>query len=321
MRNVLVLSLVMIGAGAQASFDMMLLPISGDSRVARFDPVNRIFLGTVGTEGGQAIRTANLGPNGTVNLTGGGGTNQFNHSSGEFVLQNGAFNASGAAHLGGTRIFEAFNTLIYAYNSTTLDLTVGAVSSGLDVLASIIPLSDNLVIAYGTNLAGNFVSRRVNMSSGTSSNETLLALSANFGGVASIGTGFSRQSGGGFRTYITSRTTTSDIVQEFGFDSAGTYILLNTMSLNGFSATAPKSVMPGHNGYWIVGDDSALASSTRITQFGNQNVQVGSYTTSLVNVPSTRFKGANIVAPEPGSMIAIAVGLAAMLKRRRKAIV
>jgi len=108
-------------------------------------------------------------------------------------------------------------------------------------------------------------------------------------------------------------------------NSGGSITSLSSSSgLNALvSATAntPIAAVSGHQGFYLVGRDTG-GTLTRIIQYDSDNVPSiqGSYTTSVFTTPTDRnWTMANVVAPEPGTMITLGVGLAALIRAKKKA--
>ena len=81
----------------------------------------------------------------------------------------------------------------------------------------------------------------------------------------------------------------------------------------------PKLAL-GHQSIYAIGRDSTTATATRFTQLDqvfNPSL-MGSWTHTFSTTFDASDQIANVVAPEPGSMIALALGIG-ILARRRKA--
>lgn len=89
----------------------------------------------------------------------------------------------------------------------------------------------------------------------------------------------------------------------------------------GFSNAVVPAATPSHDGFYLVGHDSTTSTTLRFRQFNS----IGSFTAvneftlaafGAAGVPF--FQVANIVAPEPGSMLAVGLGALMLLRRRSR---
>ena len=315
MRRIALLLIVLVTASANASFDLMLLPSTVDSQVRRFDPVNRIGLGSFGNLGVGSGISVNLQSANNAYVTSGNGTQVYNISTGETIGGGFVPDAITTTSLDGQTLFETWGNRIYRYDSgLNLNFGSGVIASGL---VSSLSLGLNRVASFGTDSLGNFSYIIFDTNAGTIGTWQTIIPAASFGGINTIGTGFAALEGGNMRLRIPYRTNTStDVFQTLTFINNGVLTASTQFFMTGYGAGL-KSIMPGHAGFWIVGDDISSATTTRISKYLGNGGFAGTYTTTAVDVPSTRWSGANVVAPEPGSMIALGLGIAALLKRKK----
>lgn len=105
------------------------------------------------------------------------------------------------------------------------------------------------------------------------------------------------------------------------YRGTGTSYSFSAANLNSlFSTTASTpSVVAGHENLYVIGE-SSTTGRTRIVRFG---VSATSGSTLLMNnfevnfTPEPGMNAGIVVAPEPGTMLALGAGLAAVLRRRK----
>lgn len=86
----------------------------------------------------------------------------------------------------------------------------------------------------------------------------------------------------------------------------------------GFSvqyANTADAVTQSHNGAYLIGSDTSSSSNVRVAEIDRGGYIVRSNMLSGINGVK---KVAIVLAPEPGTVAAIGLGIAALLKRRRK---
>ena len=94
-------------------------------------------------------------------------------------------------------------------------------------------------------------------------------------------------------------------------------------SLPGFaSGTVMPTAVPAHGGFFLVGQSSTTATDTLVRKMDNATSFAAEYTNTISGTTFTvgAYQAANVVAPEPGSMIALGVGIAALLRKRRSTV-
>lgn len=305
---------------ARASFDMMYLPNA--STMQRWDPVNKVALGTFSTYASANIVAANSATSSIVVTSSGGVPVYYNGSSGELL----GFQPSGTAQ--GLALTANGNDYWHGSGSTLTRRTVG---SGAQITSwsvsptlstpSIVDKNGDLIVV-GTSGGGDLIARTYSslgalLSSTTIASVLSLSAQANASNAAFV----SSNSGDYlFQTfYNTSGALTLARTSMIG-SSLGTTA---TATLSGFAASGTNymSVMAGHGGsVWIVGIDSSL-TATRFMQVvytGNTYLTMNYYTTTAVMAPiNTRWVGANVVAPEPATFLMMGAGLMGFLGHRR----
>lgn len=307
-------SLIVATTAAHASFDLMLLPDTNGG-VTRYDPVNRVRLGNFASGNPTAWHSVNLtNTSGEVYLTG-NANYRFDYGTGTMIGSSAFPVGITTSNLDGSRFVETFSTTFYTYNSS-----MGAINSfapvGPTMLSGLSLATDRLAMMVID--AGSNVIVRVRNDATTALVSTTLASTAIINNASAM-------------TLMSTNSNFSTI--RYGFFNGGNLTVqlltvnLNTLStsvtssqtLTGYASTATVSIMRAHDGYWVVGRDSTTPSLTRITGISGVGTVYTSYTTSDVSVPTSRWVGANVVAPEPGTMAALGIGVAALLRRRRKA--
>lgn len=322
MRCATVLSFLFVTSSfAQASFEMLLMGDNsgGTFKVARYDPVTRMSLGSFGLGIiNHPVRdvAVDQSTNRAFVLSTGGRVNAFNYNTGEW-LGAGSINNS------------SYSTM--AYNSASDTLTFGegfgsGVSGGIQVLSS------NLT-PTGLSFPSTFVSTPAIQRPG-STNYFMYTLSSSGGFNPSTrvwdanGNLLDSQFGpnawdgaNGVRDAVFNGNTLYGIV----VDVAGTSNTLVTSSttattmglpsvVSSFTSTAGggayRSLCVGHNGLMWVKAGNELRSFHPVNGFSTANILPG---TSL---ESTGM--AIVVAPEPASMFALGLGALTLLRRRRR---
>lgn len=122
-----------------------------------------------------------------------------------------------------------------------------------------------------------------------------------------------------------SGTTTNLLSQELNTD--GSFVNNPQSILIGTSFSMSRmmpAVVRGHSGVYVVGDDASGSTTARITRqdFNGSFLFNSSFTIpapgGALNAGAGFFQPSIVVAPEPATMAAIGVGVAALLRRRKK---
>ncbi len=301
-------------ASAQASFDLMLLPDQLSGGIVRYDPVNRIRLGSFATGNpGNPWHSVNLSnTSGQVYLSG-DSTMKFDYSSGTALSSVSYPIGVTTSNLNGTRFVEAFGGYYYTY-----DASMGTLGNFQPVLNSSIcglNLATDRTAMMGIDSLGNLVVRVRNDSNGALASQTL-ATAGNFSNVGAMTLMSQVGSLAIFRYGVFSGANLN--IQTLNVNLTTLSASPSSMALNGFSNTGAVSITRAHDGFFVIGRDATTPTLTRIAGVNSSGIVYTSYTTSDIRVPTSIWVGANIVAPEPGSMAALGLGLAGLLKRRKR---
>lgn len=322
MKIFLVSALAVVASQAFASFEMMLL--STDDGIMRYDPVNRVRLGTFAV--GQfhedvAIDPTNVGQCLTVTPY---GINRYDYNSGQYL---GGFSLPSLISNQEIRIHVMTNGNLLMVNEFLGDLnpeariysptgalitTIATTGVVFDAIQG--PTGGIHVLtrrARGNNwdyVVQNFASSGTGLSSSTTliTNESEDEAAATLG---VIGSQLFSNAGRGSGKFLTMRFNPSA--------TTATQILsTNQVVPPGFT-----NWVGGHNGSgWMV---KSTYNSTTQRHFN----AVYGYLPSLpfVNLDHTMaydtgavYASAIVVAPEPGTMIALGIGLAAIARRKKR---
>ncbi len=324
MRSLSVLALgVFLSGAAFASFDLMLIPNATDG-YSRFDPINRVGLGTIFMSTARNVTAVAARPDGLFSYN--GGTQRINWSTGERLsipsLSSSAYNLSENglryARVSGGQLQLGAIPL----NS---DPTTSASTSLSFSVVSATELGPDRWIAYGTSAAG-LVAQVINDAGQTiSAVSTLIASGSLTNGTVGQGTVVRRatdryfaipyrDNNGAHRLGSASVSLNGALIGAAVSQTLGGFSIIN--------ANTTLAATRGHTGLFVVGADATTPTSARIAEFDDSPTYftVTSYTTSAFSpVVSGRWQMANIIAPEPGTMIALGAGLVAILRRRKKA--
>lgn len=322
MRSLLCVSLlVAVLPAAQASYDLMLIGNNsgGDFRVSRWDPVNRVSLGSFGSGViTSAVRDVAVNPvTGIAYVLVDSRILMFNYSSGVYLGASAGFVDSGAYAI--------------QFNPSSQLLTLGSgYGSGLTTLPALNTSLNPTSVVFGSIYASSAPLQRsgssnyfaftlegfspYNLSTGTwSSTGSFLNVSGSstpwigtngthdsaFSGTTMYGVQHDTTTG---QTALWTSQTSSGIATSPAF-----LALIHTAT----STSTFRSISQAHNGALWVKTGNQYASYLPGIGFAP--------TQSLASLGSTAdLTGmAVIIAPEPGSLGVLALGAAWMLRRRR----
>lgn len=308
-------------SSALASFDMMLMP-NFSNRVNRYDPVNGVNLGGFNSNNARQVTIDQTRGIAYAYDSSAARIRGYNYSTGESVGLAGAVSGVKALeyHAGINRVLSLTGTGI---SSSALGSTSAAVLTTLSAAVSweTMAIFGNVITVFGNSGVGSIAYESYNATTG-----------ANLGG-GSFGTSLLAASSFGKATWISSPVSSNGyyvftyvnasgnlLLARSNATAAGVAGVISSTTLSGF---ASSNVMPatviGHNGFFIVGQSSTTATDTLVRKLDNVPSFPAEYTQTISGTTFTAgiYQAANVVAPEPGSMIALGLGVAALVRKRR----
>lgn len=317
MRTLAVSLAVVLASVAFGSFDLMLLgdnSVAGQERVMRYDPVNRVVLGSFGTgfinSDITSIAVDQVG--GRAFVAGGGMVKVFNYNTGAFLeaFQSGygdieydsGLNRITGAHGAGSGSVpgQAYDATSFAGVATLTDRyysTAALRRPGTNWYASFaLPGSATTVNAVQNSLVGGTpIATDVVGPTWGGGNAPRAAIFTNQNQLM----GISADVTANVTRLWTVDTNTSGFVGGIGvWGSMGAYAS-NANIANGH----------GNLAYLLMGTDLVSYHTGIGTIMGTQSLSF-----------SSNIRGmAVVIAPEPGTILALAGGIAALLRRRRRA--
>ena len=304
-KNVLSASLLLLVVSpAMATFDLMFIP-STDGQIYRYDPENDVRLGNFGLSG--PITDMAIDPT----------TNKL-----AVIRENGSmsYDSSTGALLGvGISDFRA--RLTWNSSLNRFDAFAARYVDGLQVTPHNYSLGPSITVS-----AWNYL--RVGSGALTMSRvaaPTLNWFAYGVGNVTSSSTtGFTDltyvspflKTVGGLDLFISQTATSASISRIVNAGPTATFSTMLSFSSE-FDFSQPLHMVNSHTGIYIMGKNVS-SSDWRIQNlgiFGSNSLLVNSRVISGLAYHNAR--PAIIIAPEPGTMVALGLGLAAILRRRK----
>lgn len=328
LKSYALVAVTVLGSTAQASFDMMIVPDQVFGGYVRFDPINRVRLGGWQQFGARYAAANNSSSVGYYSY--GNGTIAVDHFTGEQrAVQPGLI---APISLSGDGLFAS-----YTFGGSVAN-TGNVTPNGIQFLSSQTSVSGavfrgtaswkaNRWVGASTTVAGlNF---HIYGNTGGLLASALGQIPASDVVATSIGQpAVIRSSSGNDFIAIPYRDSLGQhrlfyrqIIESngtFGFGGVQTPLLLSGFATQ---STATLAVVASHVGFFVVGGDATTPTSARLTQFDSfSGGIIQSYTTTAFTpIVSSTWTMSNIVAPEPNTMIALGLGAAAWLRKRRRA--
>lgn len=301
---------VLAVAMAHASFELMVIP-GNDGRIYRLDPQNQILLGSfVALPNMTGVVSNGQGVGYGIGGTYVSGYNLFTGEPTTGLAPDTALWPTTYTSVG--HLLSSASTYLHGIRVSTMSSTGYGIPSGI-TLMSVFQTPTGIRGIGRNTTTGDMISYEGANTNGLGGSPTTIAPSAFWGGngigqaatdIASDSSAFCYNTpAGGLALYR--RVGASAFFQSVD----GTLFDLQTR----------PAVAYGHDTLYIVGK-SSTAGRTRIARYrtgGSNFVAAGDFEV-IVDAPTTsKYSVGMINAPEPASMIALSVGVAAILRRRR----
>lgn len=306
-------------ATVYASFDLSLFPQASTGRIQRHDPTAGVGLGGFSAPGVNNLALDQTNRRVFASTATSSRLRSYDYNNGDFLgmLELGAIPSQFSYNsLTNSVFFVAPGGVARRVNAST-----GTIDNIPGLIAGItwrtMMSAGNAVILVGTN-SGNMVITQ-------SFNATTLAFTDSLatGAIALPGTRMGKgvlvPTGSGF-TFGFSFLNGSGAVQAlYGpVASSGFINSISEVNLAGFSNVILPSAMPAHNGLFFLGSDSTVTSTMRVNGYSITGDLVSQSTAAGFAFADSNFGAVNIVAPEPGTLLALGAGAFALLRRRPK---
>lgn len=310
LRLLPVLTLVIGGTTAQASFDLMLVHDNASGVMHRIDPISRTYLGSFAVPVFQSMAASYTQK--TVYLGNPGGVMAYDYSTGEerpersfvvpTILNCVAMSANQNTIYAG---MANGNILSYDASNGTLTGTFAAVAGSS--IQAMTPTADGRLIV----MTGAPTGHNLRLFSGAGSQLAVQSVDASTA-LASNSIAYWTQVDSNDRVFF--RGTQTGAGYNYSMLSRGS----NTLSSVGpgsYSGFANLSFhMPGHSGGYLAGLDTVPANGFRVTRFTGLASPANS--TVYSNILQADH-AAIVLAPEPGTWAALGLGALALMRRRR----
>jgi hypothetical protein len=310
---------------AHASFEMMLLP-GADGRIYRYDPINNITLGSYRTLSSMTMVTADLNGIAFSSHTGGFGFLSHDYSTGVPTGSLFGLTASIASQLVNGSLYVMTTTEVWKFNATTGALQGTYGSGGATTFRTMANFANRMIV-IGTNAGGQITYQTFDMTTLASSGTTTLATTVFAGSTMGKAAALRNERTNANLAAYTYRDSSGNLtVGRFAINNDGTIPMSTTYTtaLSGYSVTNfMPALMAGHNTVYAYGQDVTVGTDARIVTYELNTSLLANTSWTFAAGGGFRsfahpYQGAILVAPEPGTMIGLGLGLAAILKRRRK---
>lgn len=301
---------------AHGSFELILAANITDNKIDRYDGDTGAYLGSFGGSSGTNWTVVADQPRNLVYMTGNNGSrvNKYNYNTGELVgTFTGTFATDGwqTINSAGTEFYNPRGTNIEVINPNTGAIIRTITRAGMS-FRSVVSVANQTIVATGIE-AGNLVARSYNTATGASIDAQIITpasfttQSSLIGGQSAIAAHYYE---GDAATNI-ARVGYNAFGNFTGFSTQTVQTLGNLLGANG------QGMAKGHVGVWMVGGNTAGAIANPVLRR-----YIGSTTLDFEREYTLRTKTytsiTTVLAPEPGTMLALGGGLALFLRRRRQ---
>lgn len=296
---------------ALASFEMLLVADNGANttptrRIHRFDPDSGVYLGAFGNFSSD-IRCMEIRQSRNEAYVIAGTTLYvFDYNTGALKKDFGGWAFTDIAFSQDDSTFYALNGTSSIYKTTTAAMDAGSffpsmwLNDASAIMTSVAVTLGNQVMTGQTRSGQPYVYSYDAISPGAGLPSTAFNPGVTLGAAANINGGGSLQALSFFGIGYAYRYTSSGLGSTFYYTSQiGT-------------ATA---VSAAHSGMYLTGIDAVTPTQGLITKFADSGAEMQSFGGSVLRKPVAM---ASVLAPEPGTMIALGAGILALLRRRKR---
>lgn len=315
MKSVALMALTAVAGVSLASFDVTLLP-GADGRIYRYDPENNVSLGSFNA--GGTVRAIELVP----------GTSQAGVLRiGDQALYNiwtGQRIAQGAGSIGVTDLqwqpsanrFDAYwfgtgTTYIDQFSYPNMAYGLGPVVSN-DFLQTMFRIGGSRYIGVQSG-SGTLLIRSFDTVSGANTPYTF-----SWGTAPRIS---NLVTGGSNEALFASVLSPGQLVFSSIVGAGGNLIgfgNLGSIAAPGLDLTQPFYLNPSHSGYYLYGRNAATGNWLVFDVGRTSQAGFATFGSNATNIPYSAGRPSTFLAPEPGTMLALGAGVAALLRKRRK---
>lgn len=304
---------------ANASYELMLIP-SIDDRVYRYDPTNNIMLGSFSAYTPSWV----VAQSSTSRAWVGNGVNEvvrpFNYSTGFATDINRTLISTSSAILSGSRLIASEAGFIRTFDTNTFLTGSVSIAAGMTNVQRITEISGGRYAVIGFNATKDIVGYIANSSLSPLASIVTLVSAPSVDSTSQIG-GATVLSTGGDRVAFTYRANTDNHqVRTLTFSSTTIIGSSNLLTMVGeYDIDSVPTIAPTHEGFALVGADPTGLKTRVLTYASVTSSIVGRVGSSDLNfrVGESLTVGM-VVAPEPGTLAALGLGLAAILRKRRQ---
>jgi|GEM_PF-2497583 len=320
-KTMICLTLGVASAFASASFELVMVADPTANKIHRFDGPSGAYLGSFGALNGFSGPCTTMVVNQNRNevvVNQGTLLRRYNYNTGQFIgLTNFGFGVTQMSlSRDGQSIYEFNNTnVIRKLNANTLTLTnTYTYASGL-VFGSGAEANANFLVCQETS-TGNLVTRRVgfDLTLGNTVNTGTTTVVGQMTAIPStdlssfFGVGFSNLNiafSHGIATGLTGLSPTSSNVSAYYSPSPDTF------SGSGLSSTS-LTACGAHQGMYFGG--KSVGNVQGVYRFDPNYTFLNKFGEGIIQ---SQVAIGSVLAPEPGTMLALAAGLSVLLRRRK----
>lgn len=322
-RFLVISFLTVAAAAAHASFEMMLMA-AGSGGIYRYDPQNNITLGKFGMAGAYYYDVAldPTRPGEAVAFSSYGTVDRYDYSTGEF---RGGF--STAPFYSNVKpqvsVVSNGNVLVTTYlqtgsvGVTRLYSSTGTLLNTLQAFGSLYETMDAMETPDGT------LHTLVRYNNGSNFSYFLFNYTAagSYTGYATVASGVPEQFGNlswvNNKLFITSSNNASNPSPMQS--STAPFTATSAITMNGYALiNGATNWVGGHSGIgYMVHSYYSGSQYNRLYIYNPNNNQAG-LTSVFIPISDQVLGSAIVTAPEPGSMLALGAGVAALLRKRRR---